>query len=126
MATDELALWKAEAYTFYRPAVGCSHDCSVASDPLGGAMECRMLCRIRAGHSGRSLYRSGPLPAREIIFHQAEGQRTCHSRALLENPQPHLRLRLNDHSRLDPGAAEASFMGWSRCRSCYPDYPRPA
>jgi len=32
----------------------------------------------------------------------------------------------NDHFRLDPGAAEAGFMGRSRCRSCYPDYPRPA
>ena len=97
----------------------------MVSDQLGGAVEYATLCWMSAGRSGRSLYRSGPLPAREIIFHQAEGQRTCRSWALLENPQPHLRLRLNDHSRLDPRAREAGSMGWSRCRSCYPDHPRP-
>ena len=110
---------------FYRPAVACSRDSFVVSDQLGGAVEYRTLGWIGAGRSGRSLCRNGPLPAREIIFHQAGGQRTCRSWALLENPQPHLRLRLNDHSRLDPRAAEAGFMGWSRCRSCHPDYPRP-
>ena len=74
---------------FYCPAVGRGRDCFVVSDQLGGAVEYATLCWMSAGRSGRSLYRSGPLPAGEIIFHQAEGQRTCHSRALLENPQPH-------------------------------------
>jgi protein-S-isoprenylcysteine O-methyltransferase Ste14 len=60
----------------------------VVSAQLGGAVEHATLCWVSAGRSGRSLYRSGPLPAREIIFHQAEGQKTCRSWALLENPQP--------------------------------------
>jgi hypothetical protein len=66
-ARDELALWKAEAYTFLRPAVGCSRDGFVVSDQWGGAVEYATLCRISAGRSGPSFYRSGPLPAREII-----------------------------------------------------------
>jgi hypothetical protein len=74
---------------------------------------------------GVALYRSGPLPAREIIFHQAEGQRTCHSWALLENPQPQLCLRRNDHSRLDPRAAEAGIMGRSGGYSGYPRLSAP-
>ena len=62
-----------------------------------------------------------PLPAREIIFHQAEAE-TCRSWALLENPQP-IYVFGSMIILSDPRAAGSRFMGWSRCRSCYPDYP---
>jgi len=52
VAGDEVALWKAEAYAYLPPAVGCSRDSFVVSDQLGGAVEYATLSWISAGRSG--------------------------------------------------------------------------
>jgi hypothetical protein len=71
---------------FYRPAVGRGRHCFVVSDQLGGAVEYATLCGINAGGSRRGLYRSGPLPAGEIIFHQARELVTHGLYSKIRNP----------------------------------------